>query len=86
MTIDELIYTFLRERSPAVVCDDCLGEGIASTRHELVRPIARLLGLRIDFRRALGVCSICRYDKFVTHVLEPAAPANVLHAGIDDKF
>ena len=70
MTNPERIYKFLRERTPAPVCDDCVASHAEVSPRQQVNPVATALGLTTDFGRGKGTCSICHDDnKLVTRSL-----------------
>lgn len=72
MTIPERIYTFLRERTPAPVCDDCLAKEADVSQRQTVNTIASALGLTTDFDRREATCSLCKNEKLVTRSLRYA--------------
>jgi hypothetical protein len=72
VTIPERVYQFLRERTPAPVCDDCLAKQADVSQRQIVNTIASALGLTTDFARENGTCALCHGDKLVTRSLRYA--------------
>lgn len=72
MSNPERIYTFLRQHTPAPICDDCVAKQAEVEPRQQVNPIASALGLTTDFVRAKGTCSICKGEKLVTRSLRYA--------------
>jgi hypothetical protein len=72
MTSADRVYKFLREQTPAPVCDDCVASHAHVTPRQRVNPIASALGLTSDFRREKGACSLCKGEKLVTRSLRYA--------------
>lgn len=66
------IHTFLVDRTPAPVCDDCVANGADVSPRQQINPIARALSLTSDFDRVRGECSICGATKLVTRSLRHA--------------
>lgn len=72
MTIPERVHSFLRERTPASVCDDCLAKHAEISQRQTVNTIAGALGLTTDFERREATCSLCQNEKLVTRSLRYA--------------
>ena len=72
MTIPERIYSFLRERTPKPVCDDCLAKHNDVSQRQTVNTIASALALTTDFDRREATCSMCQNEKLVTRSLRYA--------------
>ena len=72
MTIPEPVYAFLRDRTPASVCDDCLAKQADVSQRQTVNTIASAFGLTTDFARQNGTCSLCHGEKLVTRSLRYA--------------
>ncbi len=71
-TNPERVYRFLRERTPAPLCDDCIAEGAEVSPRQQINPITASLGLTTDFDKVHGTCSLCKNDKLVTRSLRYA--------------
>ena len=70
-TTPERVYGFIRERTPAPICDDCVAKWTGAAR-ENVNPLTQALGLTSDFTKERGTCSTCQGSKLVTRSLRYA--------------
>ena len=67
-TNPEKVFKFLRDHTPAPICDDCIAKGI-NARREPVNVMTAVLGLTREFDKRHGTCSLCKNDKLVTRSL-----------------
>jgi hypothetical protein len=72
MNTPEIIYTFLSQRAPYRVCDDCIGMETGIIPRSQIAPITSALGLTTDFDQTRAACSICDAVKLVTRSLRYA--------------
>lgn len=70
-TIPERVYGFIRQQTPAPICDDCVAKSTGATR-ENVNPLTQALGLTSDFTKVRGTCSVCQGSKLGTRSLRYA--------------
>jgi hypothetical protein len=72
MTNPEKIHSFLVEKTPKAVCDDCVAKYAKVEPRQQVNPIVSALGLTTDFHRKKAECSVCKSNKLVTRSLRYA--------------
>ena len=65
MTIGERVNSFITERRPDAICDDCITEQLCLGHRYQAQIISDALATTDSFQRVSGTCSVCGSKKKV---------------------
>ncbi len=65
MSIPDRVNAFLTAQRPSQFCDDCIAESLEINVKPSIQEAASALATTDNFRRGLGICSMCGKEKTV---------------------
>lgn len=65
MTVLEDVSDFIKARSPATICDDCIADSLKLSVRQHANHKTRELAPQFGFNRHRDVCSMCKNTKLV---------------------